>query len=931
MIPSPVFSLARRRFLAALAGGGIACLMSSASVAQDLPPTLANESQTLLPKLSEAIEELSERATELREEKAQDQMEDLVDDLAEEHALDDAAKAALEKAAAEAVKESLEPWREDFVNFISLQMMRMQNRYYDDGSSLLRQLHLEKAKSIVDRLQDVEAVRPESQEVWQTALEKAIGAEAFADWQKTNATRDEERAQSIEKALERHEKRIEKSLVGEITAARDELLEQLDDEKIRKPIEDLAETLSERRTNDWREDTRYVFQRTLEDRWEGFALMANPIPLERDTQWQTNLDLILSPEQMAAWEKSQAEKLKLQEMKLEGILANNETTRRQQFDSMLEEHLSRIESSLELDEEIVETLRAAGEKAVDASMEDWKNSATELFRRLPAPNREAIAKSNRFSFNVEDVTSPTDTEPWQAALEKTLTPAQQASWEAELAMWDDEQAEQLEQMIEATAENYAPQFKANLDPRVADIIATLSLEEKRAEAFRTAAEDAIQQSMDVWKERAREWLDQLSDSQLRNYMQQGHVPLGYNESDAADKQPAWTEAFRNILTPDERQRWEEAQENRERNRLEAIGELAVALVEEWVGIAPDQWETIAALCRKPSERLATQFNEQHYYIGINEFSDVLATVDDKKLAEILDEAQQERWEMATKQILANLNNNRGVINLAGNNAGQPPAKEAIPAGPSPRFVEKAITDLLYQRNQQKHQEYLLICRSEIAVCAKAAGVDEALIPRLETAAKGSIAMVVNRWDSNFSRYVRQRANGANPRTIHQQLAGVGNYHSNAEEPLETNDWQKYLEQVLEPEQLKLWQEASALREERRRRAIGGMVSAFFETRLGLGMEQANKFQEKVAKALKTYGPDIDRMFRSHNSPWFLQYYTIGIGAMGIPDEELKSLLTKDQFDVWEQQFFGNASNYWGNIEQYHESRMKAEKKQNQKK
>ncbi len=910
-----------RRFLLVLPALLLAgAILPGAARAQEkkLPPTLADDSREIEPKLTEAIGKLTERAAELRREQAATEMDDLIARLQAEHQLEKPALDSLEKAAKESIDASMEPWAEDFRNFITLQMTRLAPRYYFNTESMLQSLSADKADTIVDRFQSPLTARPEAQKAWTAALTELLGKEAFAEFSAGLRREREERREEVSEFLDDYFKDQHKTQLkaGAETVSR--IVEELGLEEASKAkLDSLLRDALVAHLNAERADTGFVLERTLPDRWSGFASMSQPIQLPASETWRDGLAKILSSEQLATWDGKREEKQREEEKKFAAILEMSEGNLRDRVEARMTEERERLADAIELAPDTREKLAAAAEEAVTATLDAWKEEGLALFRRLPDGTRESVLQANRFTTGFGGALEPHQQAPWTEALKSLLTPAQQASWEAEVALWDKEQQERLEEMIVATAENYEPMFQANLDPRISDVITSLRLDEKRAAAFRKAAEKAVEQSLDTWKERAREWLEGLSEEQRRNYTEQGRVPLGYNESDAADQQPAWKTAFRTILTPEERATWEETQKNRRQSRREAVSELLVAQVEEWVGIDPNQWSAIADLCREPAEDLAAQFNEQHYYVGVSEIARVLRTIDEKKLRDILDDSQWKRWEQAVEML--------ATQNQSSSRQNEPPSD--VPPGPDPRYVEAQVTQLLSNRNGEMKQEFLLRMTAEIEVCSRAADLPGPTVEILQTAAKGAVEEVVNLWDASFAKYVRQRARGANPRTIHQQLAGVGRYGRRMEDPLEKPVWKRTIETLLAPEQREQWQAASDARNRHRQQAIAGTITAFFETRLGLGAEQTRRFREKIDRSLETYGPDIAQVFTSYSSPWYLQYYSIGMPLMGIPEEELKALLSKEQFETWETQFRGNAANYWDNIESYHRQRKQKEEKE----
>ena len=75
-------------------------------------------------------------------------------------------------------------------------------------------------------------------------------------------------------------------------------------------------------------------------------------------------------------------------------------------------------------------------------------------------------------------------------------------------------------------------------------------------------------------------------------------------------------------------------------------------------------------------------------------------------------------------------------------------------------------------------------------------------------------------------------------------------------------------------------------------------------------------------AMSEYTDEIGTFFSfSEGSAWYLQNYTRFMPLAGIPEEEMKALLSKEQWERWSTtEEFANAKNYWNNIRQNHQNR-----------
>ena len=76
--------------------------------------------------------------------------------------------------------------------------------------------------------------------------------------------------------------------------------------------------------------------------------------------------------------------------------------------------------------------------------------------------------------------------------------------------------------------------------------------------------------------------------------------------------------------------------------------------------------------------------------------------------------------------------------------------------------------------------------------------------------------------------------------------------------------------------------------------------------------------------MRDYSLDIRRMFgySPGNTPWYFQSYTMFLPLMGVPEDELKTILGKDRWEHWNGSVeHNNGVNYWQNIQQYHDAKL----------
>src|SRR5262249_50357963 len=87
----------------------------------------------------------------------------------------------------------------------------------------------------------------------------------------------------------------------------------------------------------------------------------------------------------------------------------------------------------------------------------------------------------------------------------------------------------------------------------------------------------------------------------------------------------------------------------------------------------------------------------------------------------------------------------------------------------------------------------------------------------------------------------------------------------------------------------------------------------------LSTAQYARLQPLMDKAVDDYLPDLSRFF---SNDWHLQSYYVLLPVRGIPEQELKSILTPQQWELCNSQDLAKHGDYWTSIQQYHDQRVK---------
>jgi len=868
----------------------------------------------------------------LRTEQATEEMEEMIEDLKGDYSLNKDKVRRLETAGAKAVASSLDAWAEEFGKFLSFRKRHVASRASAIRSSmmfnfqfgtLIRQPAASTEAAFVSDFRSPQRGRPQSQPEWTKTMERVLTKSQLAEWKKKTAEEIAGETKRIEDFLNATEKSIAEKQREKMSALLMSIQETIkpDAEQI-KQLEELASDTRAAALKQWRANSRFILERSSQKAWQGYSRMAIPDDPGRSPQWQKSLAALLKPEQKELMKARAASDKEVESYQLIALVEANVPSVLPAMQQRIRTQLDRLVTAIEADEPTREKLSEAAEAAVDQSMVLWRAAGLKGLREMDAKARANVLRSRRYRFGASgDGLAPEKQKAWTSAVEELLTAGQKAAWQADDAVREEEETTRFVEVMDTMAQGYQSQFEASLTPQIQDLVSTLDLSEERADVLRGTARKAAVESTEAWRGKARGWLAALEPNQRGRFLQQGRLPVSTNDARTAATQPAWLATLRGVLTPEESARWEQTLRDRETKRQSAVGAVMLASVEEWVGIREDQWAPLAELCRKQAKQLSSQIRTPRFNMNQNQIGRALKLIPEQRVRDTLDDAQWERWRAGI-----------AIVERQGNFLPMQIRKARGDALPNEdtNLIAKAITKVIHERNRQQKQRALLLLTAETDIGTRAAELSPEARKRLKTAAKGAAEEVVNQWDATFSSFLLKRIKGATPKTIFQQLAAASNQGGRLDSPLNSPVWKETLRVSLDDAQLKAWEEAALARENRQRDAVADLVTVFIEGHVGLEPDQTEIFREKVITSINTYGPDLERFFSSRNSKWYLQYFGMGIAVMGIPENELRSMLSEDQIDIWEFKLRNVAANNWPRVLQYHRQRMEKEQQEKDK-
>ena len=641
--------------------------------------------------------------------------------------------------------------------------------------------------------------------------------------------------------------------------------------------------------------------------------------------WTAALKANLSADQLAKWDKLVTEKRKARDEAITSLLKQWQDTYRDMGTQLMEMRIKAMASELKLDDNRMRKLRDAAADVVDRICKEEVSRATESLRfEIDKRFQESQARS-RGTFNGYPIEmNPAHDAEWLQAVARIVKPDELAKWERHLAEEKAKFDKEIPNLLKGSIDQLAVQWKAGLDMVTSNLIITLGLSEERAKALEPAAKAAMERAEKTYVRLAKEQLDKVDNAYREQILKQGRFYIPLEDSDLPQNDPSFKEALQQLLSPDEKKRLAAAQDERNARRVRSLGQIMIAEMDKRVAFTGSQRERLQPIAGRLLKNVEELFPANRinygYNFGLEKFFAAGLSATDAELKAILDSVQLERWREVCKASTTANDQRRGITaGVVTTAAAKEPQRK-----PEPEDVEMQISDYLQKKTvaERKRLLELMVVQAEDATRVAALPAD--VSANLQTAARGAVERALATWKSNTERNLRSNIQGVTPGNVKQRLASMEGYY------YERNDnstagtqsvWKKTVAAKLNDAQRAAWQKEVDARKDYQWRAVASAVLAEFDRRIVLTTEQWNKLEPVLAQIVKDYSQDIENYF-SNTTPWYLQTYSTLLPVAGVPEKELKTILSKSQWDRWSGEDLANAMNYWENIEQNHKSRVK---------
>ena len=625
--------------------------------------------------------------------------------------------------------------------------------------------------------------------------------------------------------------------------------------------------------------------------------------------------------------------------KVDGIMDKAAEAKHATFARKMQEATAELVKATGLsDPDALKTLAAAAHDAEDASVRECITLARQRIGRSFARNPQQMTLSINITFGTgglaavrsEGETPPDEQPGWTAAVRAVLPPEQFAAWSATLAEADAKEKREIDRLLDTQVARAREEATTAMTAEVAHLVADLELPPDRAEKLGALGREAVEKSLQSFRlTAARTLRSVLPVEQRQRMIAANQVYFTMQGDDAPTNQTVWKQGLESLLTAPDRQRLRDVQELHRTRRVHALGSMLLATLDESVAFTAAQrgaLQDAAERAVRQETSLVPADETQNYYQFTREaFLAAAARVPEAEARAVIDPAQWQHWQAACKEA-GEGSSTPGLRRFRRRNGLEPAGTPSTAEAPEAEDTERQISDGLDARAKEERRHLLAATLLKTEDAARTANLDEKVLARLRTAARGTAEATLALWKANVVQNLRAQLENGDPNNLPAILASLGDFQLpqnsvGSDQPPTLYD--KTVERELNAPQRDAWRREVDARAAYRDAAVGSLILAEFDRRYQLTSAQWDALQGPLARTLQEYGPDIRRMFgySPPNPPWYFQNYAMFLPLVGIPEEEFKDVLGPERWERWSaSQENNNGGNYWRNVLQYHKQR-----------
>jgi hypothetical protein len=580
-------------------------------------------------------------------------------------------------------------------------------------------------------------------------------------------------------------------------------------------------------------------------------------------------------------------------------------------------------------------LEAPAHQAVEAGLDDWAAKLDGRMRKQLSSQPAEVAMRELDQEIAQgtgwtsidwtgDTTLPFERPEWIKAVHDVLTADQAKAWDAAEAARHDAIEKEIADSLKRSTDRIKDAQTQEILAQCGNIETALSLPQDRADKLEALGKSVVDQTSERWRKRVESILLAMEDDQRKGFVRNGNIFIGTNEDESPGRQAAWKDGVAGLLTADETARLKAVADAHRARRAHAMGTAMITILDEKIAFTETQRAQLQPIADRLVKDVPQLFPDDapntYYSYSPGLFYGAAAKATDAELKPILDDLQREHWRHL-----------------------EPPDDPDAPTGgdtskpvatSEPEDVEKCISSFLYEKTagQRKLALEANVLKAEDAV--RVAGLKPEAAARLQAAARGATEEALANWKWFTEQQIRSQLQEVTPQNVKQRLDSLEDFlfqrnfgGLNRQGP---SIWDETVKVELTDPQRDAWKKETDARAAFREKAIAGIVVAEFDRKNEITDEQWTKLEPVITGVVRDYSPEFAQIFSNFNGvPWYMGGgYTL-IPFAGVPVADLKTILSKAQYDRWSgSPDCANSLNLWGVVNQIHNQRAQQAKRGN---
>lgn len=679
-----------------------------------------------------------------------------------------------------------------------------------------------------------------------------------------------------------------------------------------KAVEDSIQPWSENLVDAWRGMYRASggqFIENIESISPSMAL--NPrnlcdggtLPVDQ-ASWREALQVLLTAEQLAKWNADAAARSKQKDEEV----AQLTKSALEQFRDRQANDLSLARSDLRegagLDAAAEKKLEAAAAALIEKLGPEWEAKLKTVYGRFSDEMRKSFLQ-NGAALSASRMTPRDEARShpeWRKAVESILTPGQLAAWDKKNDEMKSEAAMAVDEYLRSQSVVENNRLAAEAESIVAEAAEAFKLTGDRLEKLREASRQAAAERVEMILAGRRAALLEMSEQERQQNMAMTNRGVIYQNGPRAktsriESQPSWRQALEDVLSAEERVRWQEIASVRDQWQTDAVSSMVVAELDRLVLLTSSQRLEMEKMMRSVVGSSPLMSGYDGTMLAAS-YARLLSQEQKDTVKQSLDAAQWRQWE----RLDAVESRMMGIQEME-EDEGEEIRRPA-------ESVEQAVSDFLTDAAAIERKDRQDAMQAKVEDVKRSAGVSGESLRLLSIAAKGAVEASLREWRQNMTSYVENQTRGATPETVRSILGESGELRinfGNSGSPADEKIWQDMLRELLPAPQKSAWERELSARQAYRADCIAKLALSRLDDAVRLTQGQHEKLLAEIRAVVTDYYDAFEATYGSRGS---LQTYYLSTFIVGLPEAVMTAALTPGQWKVWNEEMDKGLKSQW---------------------